>query len=809
MSTPKNVIRRFPPFASFQKFLVSENSVGNITRQEIVSMIPPLLMDVKPGMTVLDLCAAPGSKSAQLIEMIHGGEEARLHKVLQRLAGAEGRAVSPGGTQVAAEEGQAAQEEDYSDDGRATGLLIANDVEYRRAQMLVHQCKRLNSPNIIVTNHDAILFPSIKIPSETGTRYLKFDRILADVPCSGDGTCRKNFNIWKDWIPGNGLGLHVTQVRILVRALQMLKVGGRVVYSTCSMNPIENEAVVASAIERCGGTAKVRLVDKSDALPGLKRKAGLKSWKVMDKQGRMWSSWEEVTLARDDNGEGGMSRLSQGMFPPAEADDIALERCIRVYPHLQDTGGFFICSLEKLSEIKAKPESTAIKETYVKKTEDLPPTASIVSVVNEIEAQTDKEADGLKKLDALDEVAPTTVDPDNDMSEGNMPAAARQNKENSPTEQVTSRKRALDNAEADASAAIKKPKTREEVDEAAEPGAEDRQVHWPPPPGADLELTAHHHSAPPPGADAPKRKVNAPHEEPFKFLDPEHPELVDIARFYKLAERFPRDRFMVRNASGQPVKAIYYTSTLARQILTENEGKGLKFVHCGVKMFVKQDVQGQDACRWRIQSDGLPIVEPWVGDGRVVRLHKRETLRKLLIEMFPRVSDGAWTSLGEIGERCKDLSVGCCVLRVEPSDAEDGFQERLVMPLWRGISSLNLMLPKEERKAMLLRLFNDDSELVDHQKDRNKAVKTDVDDAIDDAAREAAEDDEEGGVPLDEGEAASTQMQLGGSHSALETEDQLEQAEDALISEAQNATETTREVAPGVVDEDDSFNKTV
>lgn len=770
MTTPKNVIRRFPPFASFQKFLVSENSVGNITRQEVVSMIPPLLLDVKPGMAVLDLCAAPGSKSAQLIEMIHGGEEARLHKVLQKLADDGGRAVSPSGMQVTAEEGQAAEEEDYSDDGRATGLLIANDVEYRRAQMLVHQCKRLNSPNVIVTNHDAIMFPSVKIPSETGTKYLKFDRILADVPCSGDGTCRKNFNIWKDWIPGNGLGLHVTQVRILVRALQMLKVGGRVVYSTCSMNPIENEAVVASAIERCGGSAKVRLVDKSDSLPGLKRRAGLKSWKVMDKQGRMWSSWEEVIQARTDSGEEGMSRLSQGMFPPAEGDEIALDRCIRVYPHLQDTGGFFICSLEKLSEIKAKPENAAIKENTVKPAVPLP-TASIVSVVEEIEAQTDKESNGLQKLESLDKVAPTTVDPDNDMDEGNTPAAARQNRENAPTEEPSSRKRAFD-AEADAAASIKKLKTREEVDVAAEPGAEDRQVHWPPPPGADLDLTAHHHTAPPPGADPPKRKVNGPHEEPFKFLDPQHPELLDIYKFYDIADRFPRDRFMVRNASGQPVKAIYYTSALAQHILTENEGKGLKFVHCGVKMFVKQDVQGQDACRWRIQSEGLPIVEPWVGECRIVRLRKRETLRKLLIEMFPRMDQG----LAEIGDRCRSIGVGCCLLRVEPSEDEDGFKERLVMPLWRGISSLNLMVPKEERKAMLLRLFNDDSELVDHQKDRLKAADKEADnvagDAVGDPAVESAEDEEEGGVVLDGDDAAA----LGG-------EDQLEEAETDVMGE--------------------------
>lgn len=85
MTTPKNVVRRFPPFASFQKFLVAETEVGNISRQEVVSMIPPLLTDVRPGMTVLDLCAAPGSKSAQLMELIHAGEEDTMQQAVREV----------------------------------------------------------------------------------------------------------------------------------------------------------------------------------------------------------------------------------------------------------------------------------------------------------------------------------------------------------------------------------------------------------------------------------------------------------------------------------------------------------------------------------------------------------------------------------------------------------------------------------------------------------------------------------------------------------------------------------------------------
>ncbi|KAG4216920.1 hypothetical protein PC116_g34599, partial [Phytophthora cactorum] len=170
-------------------------------------------------MTVLDLCAAPGSKAAQLLEMVHAGEEARIRKFMQSFGENKSETVDE----------DVDLSVDAGDDGRATGLLIANDADYKRSHMLVHQLKRLSSPNLLVTNHDATLYPAIKLPPhpdhpEKG-QYLKFDRILADVPCSGDGTLRKNVNLWKDWQPGNALGLHLTQVRILVRALQMLKVG--------------------------------------------------------------------------------------------------------------------------------------------------------------------------------------------------------------------------------------------------------------------------------------------------------------------------------------------------------------------------------------------------------------------------------------------------------------------------------------------------------------------------------------------------------------------------------------------------------
>ena len=643
-------------------------------------MIPPLLMDVKSGMTVLDLCAAPGSKSAQLIEMVHGGEEARMRKVLRDVKREEGREPSPDGDDIKEEMKEEEIGGDWSDDGRTTGLLIANDADYKRAHMLIHQMKRLNSPNLIVTNHDATMYPSIKLPSDpvhdggvSKGKYLKFDRILADVPCSGDGTCRKNQNIWKDWNPGNALGLFNTQVRILVRALQMLKVGGRVVYSTCSMNPVENEAVVTSAIDRCGGLTKVNIVDCSDELPQLKRVSGMKTWKVMDKQGTIWSSWRDVQTRKEKEGIEGLGRLAEGMFPPpndpSSGEVPPLERCMRVYSHMQDTGGFFITVLEKKTEIKARPEGEPRKAEIEVKPEQ--PKSSILAVVAEIEAKPIDDTNPIAKIGALDDLAPPQAEGEVE----NASAAARQNKENAPSEMVSSRKHELDD-EADALASTKRPKFREEIDAVAPRGEEDRQVHWPPPPGAHLDLTRPESTSLPEPAIPPplKKKSYQQFEEPFKYLDPHHEELEIIYQFYQLHPRFPRDRFMVRNATGNPAKTIYYTSTLARDILTENEGKGMKFVHCGVKMFVKQDVQKEGVCRWRIQTDGLPILESWVGERRVVRLQSRKTLKDLLIEMFPKVNGSGWRELGEIGETVRDIEMGCCVLRVETSEGEDGFR---------------------------------------------------------------------------------------------------------------------------------------
>ncbi len=131
---------------------------------------------------------------------------------------------------------------------------------------------------------------------------------------------------------------------------------------------------------------------------------------------------------------------------------------------------------------------------------------------------------------------------------------------------------------------------------------------------------------------------------------------------------------MVRNVTGEPSKAVYYTASAARDLLVENESKSVKVVHAGVKMFVRQNVGRLNTCKWRIQMEGLSILEPWLGEKRAVRLRHRDTLRRLLVEMFPKFDHGGWQGLGEIGETIRDIGPGCCVLRIEPSDGPDGLK---------------------------------------------------------------------------------------------------------------------------------------
>ncbi|XP_006903193.1 PREDICTED: tRNA (cytosine(34)-C(5))-methyltransferase [Elephantulus edwardii] len=299
----RKILRKSPQLEKFHQFLVSETESGNISRQEAVSMIPPLLLNVQPHHKILDMCAAPGSKTAQLIEMLHADMNIPFPE----------------------------------------GFVIANDVDNKRCYLLVHQAKRLSSPCIMVVNHDASSIPRLQVDVDGRKEVLFYDRVLCDVPCSGDGTMRKNIDVWKKWSTLNSLQLHGLQLRIATRGAEQLAEGGRMVYSTCSLNPIEDEAVIAALLEKSEGA--LELADVSSELPGLKRMPGLSQWKVMTKDGQWFTDWEEVPHNRH-------TQIRPTMFPPKDQQKLQamnLHRCLRILPHHQNTGGFFVAVLVKNS----------------------------------------------------------------------------------------------------------------------------------------------------------------------------------------------------------------------------------------------------------------------------------------------------------------------------------------------------------------------------------------------------------------------------------------------------------------------------
>lgn len=121
----------------------------------------------------------------------------------------------------------------------APGCVIANDADYSRAQMLIHQINRFGTVGMAVINHPGQFLPELYSDKVNHIKQkFLFDKILCDVPCSGDGATRKIPNKWAKWHTSDGLSLHPLQLAILMKSINLLKRGGLIVYSTCSLNPI-------------------------------------------------------------------------------------------------------------------------------------------------------------------------------------------------------------------------------------------------------------------------------------------------------------------------------------------------------------------------------------------------------------------------------------------------------------------------------------------------------------------------------------------------------------------------------------------
>ncbi|KYK65864.1 NOL1/NOP2/sun family protein, partial [Toxoplasma gondii TgCatPRC2] len=356
-------LRRDDSFKRIRRHLMNEDYRGGLTRQEAVSMLPVLFLDVRPEHRILDMCASPGSKTTQILDML------QWHAVNSLQDGANSQAL-PGL-------------------GPPTGFVIANDVDAQRTQTLAHQCMKVASPAIAISCSDASLFPLTLPDGPTGETRLQFDRILADVPCSGDGTMRKNGDLWRKWSAGGSLSLHSIQLGILHRGLQLLRVGGRLVYSTCSLSPLEDEAVIAAVLLQYGDA--IELVPPPP-LPGLRFSCGLFSWLVPvpevkqrgreeekgnDKTERSGGQEAEAQETAPVNGETGSAqkfftsfaevpeplrgKVKPTMFPPPSGAALHLDRAVRVLPHQNNSGGFFVACFQKKGELPARGQRERYK----------------------------------------------------------------------------------------------------------------------------------------------------------------------------------------------------------------------------------------------------------------------------------------------------------------------------------------------------------------------------------------------------------------------------------------------------------------
>lgn len=164
---------------------------GLVYVQEPSAQLPAQLLGARPGMTVLDLCAAPGGKTGQLAAAMQN-----------------------------------------------TGLLLANEPVPARAEALVGNVERLGIRNCVVTG----MYPDALCAKLAGM----CDAVLVDAPCSGEGMFRREPAAVTDWSPAHAQACAIRQRAILDAADLALRPGGALVYATCTFSPEENEETVAA-----------------------------------------------------------------------------------------------------------------------------------------------------------------------------------------------------------------------------------------------------------------------------------------------------------------------------------------------------------------------------------------------------------------------------------------------------------------------------------------------------------------------------------------------------------------------------------
>jgi NOL1/NOP2/sun family putative RNA methylase len=226
-----------------------EHFLGYIYIQETASMIPPVVLDPQEDEIILDMAAAPGSKTTQIAQMMNNN-----------------------------------------------GALIANEKILPRLSSLRTNIQRCGITNAVITWMDGKAF------REKG---LKFDKILLDAPCTGTGAIMKSPKTLKTWSVDASKISSSIQKQLLQSAVECLKEDGTLVYSTCSLEPEENEENIDWAIRKLG--VKVEKIK----IEGFKTRSGITSW-----------DGDEL--------------------------DPQVSNCIRIYPQDNNSEGFFVSKLKKV-----------------------------------------------------------------------------------------------------------------------------------------------------------------------------------------------------------------------------------------------------------------------------------------------------------------------------------------------------------------------------------------------------------------------------------------------------------------------------
>tara|TARA_Y100000310_G_C20699785_1_gene828622 strand:+ start:2007 stop:2996 length:990 start_codon:yes stop_codon:yes gene_type:complete len=239
-----------------------EHALGYFYVQENASMIPPVVLEPKKDEIVLDLCAAPGSKTTQIAQYMEN-----------------------------------------------TGIILANDYTYMRMKPLSMNLQRCGVLNTITTMLAGQSYKKKSINARTGfgTQKVGFDKVLVDAPCSGTGTIRKSLKTLRIWNPNMVRRLGGTQKQLIDTGFEVLKEGGTMVYSTCSLEPEENEEVVDHLLEKYDN-AKLEEIK----LNGLNR-----SESVLEFEGKKYNS--------------------------------EVKKCLRIWPQDNDSEGFFVTKIKKLN----------------------------------------------------------------------------------------------------------------------------------------------------------------------------------------------------------------------------------------------------------------------------------------------------------------------------------------------------------------------------------------------------------------------------------------------------------------------------